>query len=642
VQSRKTFLPIAILAIFIAIAYIPLFDNTMIVWDDFFNLINNERLKSLTFENVLAYWTGPFLKLYIPVTYTTWSVVWQAISWLAPVDPDYQIHARVLHLLNLLFHILDALLVFSIVLKMVDDRLAALLGTMLFGLHPLQVETVSFISEWRTLLAFFFSLAAMHQHLEAQGASRRLAERSYGASSENGDSKLLTKSGVRRWLKDRHSLTAFSFFILALLSKPVSTIVPIFLLVIDHFFLHRSLRSSLKSLAIWFIAAAALAVLTVQAQPPDPLQFIIPLWQRPFIAFDAATFYLWKLLIPHNLCVDYGRSPEYVLSHWWGYASGILSVGILVLLLLKRKKYPLYLACYLLFLIGFLPTSGFLPFIFQYFSTVADRYMYFAMLGPALAAAVFLQKERSPVHLAPVFLIVLVLAMATYVQARVWDDGITLYTSAIKINPRGYWTRNNLGNEIHKEDIIGAIFLYREAIHQKPDYILAIENLAVSLLQVRVKYPSFDVTWLVDRDTDTRNKESKYFQAGVRNTNERNPHKATQNFGKAIALNMINGKSYNNVGLVMTMSEDFDRAARLFRAAIALSPKNPEALNNLAIATYHLGKKDKVLEYLDRALDMKKKSSTILANRMAISEEMERETRGAKPVPIELVYLLQK
>lgn len=635
---RRTIIAVAVIAFALAIAYVPLFGNTSFVWDDSVNITDNSKLKPVTTENILSHWKGPFLKLYIPVTYTAWSLIWQLVSWLVSADPDLQTHAWILHLINLLFHILNTLLVFSIVVKLVDDRLAALLGAMLFGLHPMQVEAVAYITELKTLLAFFFSLLAIHQYLQSHAGFLPFPTRaSFHALPHSGPY-------VRRWLnrQDWHALTALALFILAILSKPVSIVVPVFLLIINHFFLHKDLKSSLKTLALWFIAAAVLMVLTVKVQPPDPYQFIAQLWQRPFIALDAASFYLWKLFIPDALGIDYGRTPEWVLNNWWGYCTGIISAGVLVLLIKNRRKYHLYLGCYLLFLAGFLPMSGIMTFVFQRFSTVADRYLYFSMLGPALAAAIFLQKEKNLVHLVPVFLMVLFLMMATYAQTKTWDNGIKLYTHAIRLNPSGDWIRNNLANCIGKEDLIGAIFLYQEAISLRPDYIRAIKNLGIAISKVQNYHPSFDIAWLVDQNSDPRKEEPKYFQAGIEAFQAKDIIKSVWNFGKALSLNMINDKCYNNIGILSILSADFDGAAWLFRSAIAIHPENPEALNNLAIATYYLGEKDKSLEFLNSALVMKKDSPIIRTNRDVVAKAMTEKVQEPEQIPIKFEYLLQK
>ena len=610
----------AVIACVISLSFIPIFSNSSYVWDDIPNITDNKHLKPVTASNVLEYWKKPFLKLYVPLTYTAWSVIWQTVSCVVPQDPGYQIHARVLHMTNLLFHILNTILLFLIILRLTGGAFAACIGAILFGIHPVQVESVAYITEFRTLLACFFSLLSIHQYLVDH--VKNLPESGYNLR------------------KSRHYFFSLVFFPLALLSKPVSIVVPLFLLIINHFFLHKDFRSNLKDLLPWVILTVPIIIITKYVQPGTSLEYVPPFWLRPFIVFDTATFYLIKLFYPDPLGIDYARTPEFVLSQWWGYLSWIISFGLLATLWFFRRKYPLYLACFLLFFAGFLPISGIVPFIFQIFSTVADRYLYLSMMGPAIAVAIFIQKEKNLIHLTPIFVISALLMMTTFVQTQTWNNGPTLYTHALKINPVSYWSLNNLAKA--KTNLLEKIFLYRKAIRIKPNYTMAIGNMAIAILKFKNDNPFLNMDELIDRDPDSVEKEAKYFQAGVDTFKAKNYYKALEQFGQALALNMLNPKTQNNIGILFIQNHNDENAAWLFRLAITLQPENPEAMNNLAIATYHLGDMPTAIEYFDKALVMKKDGTVISSNRGYVLEEMDVSKKMTRKDRPPFAYLLQE
>ena len=101
----------------------------------------------------------------------------------------------------------------------------------------------------------------------------------------------------------------------------------------------------------------------------------------------GVAFYLSKLVVPFWLGPDYGRAPEWVLAQWWHWFTGLVPWGLALWLWSRRTRVPWLVAAVGVFVTGLLPVLGLVPFAFQAYSTVADHYMYSAMLGPALALA---------------------------------------------------------------------------------------------------------------------------------------------------------------------------------------------------------------------------------------------------------------
>jgi protein O-mannosyl-transferase len=591
---------IAILIIIVVFSFLPIFSNSSFVWDDYVNILEYAQNNTITVNKVLSYWEKPFEHLYIPVTYSIWSCIWEATSQFVPHDPQYQIHANVLHVTNLLFHIFNAILIFLIISRLVNDKLSALLGSVLFGIHPVQVETVAYISEFRSLLACFFSLLSIHQYLMH-----------YSKNPVVDTFRNLFCNQI-----NSHYFLSLLFFILALLSKPVCVVVPIFILILNAAFFKKNILENIVDLLPFFVLVIPIVIITKLIQPDTDLSDVSPIWLRPFVMLDAATFYLGKLVFPDALGIDYARAPKLVLGSAWGYFTGLIALGLIILLSLIRRKHPESFACYLIFLAGILPVSGIVPFNFQNTSTVADRYLYFSMMGPAVASAIFIHKEKNWVHLAPVFLIVAFLMMATYVQAKVWDNGIKLYTQALRINPNSYNALNNLATTIRETDPITAMTLYHKAIKIKPDHKIALANLAFTILKIKELFPTFQFSQFIIKDPDMLKKETEYFQEGVRLFKANNVPKALEQYGEAIAIDMLNPKTYNNVGvLILSYKDQQYKSIRFFRLATTLAPENITAWNNLAIETYYLGNKKTSIEYFNNALAIKKNIAVILSNR---------------------------
>jgi tetratricopeptide (TPR) repeat protein len=203
----------------------------------------------------------------------------------------------------------------------------------------------------------------------------------------------------------------------------------------------------------------------------------VPLWRRLFVASDALVFYLRQFMWPAQLAVDYGRTPESVLAHWSAYATGVVVAAIALFAWYFRTRMREVWIGSALFVALLLPVLGIVPFDFQHYSTVADHYLYMALLGPALIAGAIL--SRAPRWGFAVMAIVLAcLAVKSHAQTRTWQDGQTLFTHMVDVNPRSFLGHNNLGFEMVAAGApADAIPHYQEAIRLFPGYRDAHANL---------------------------------------------------------------------------------------------------------------------------------------------------------------------
>jgi len=164
-MKRCRLLPsILILAAVTLAAYARTTSAGFLSYDDDDHVYANRRVTSEQYSDILKFWKEPYLGLYIPLTYTVWSVEAKTYSRLtgqASLDP------RLFHATNVAVHTLTVLVIFGILKKVSTHSFASVCGALLFALHPLQVESVAWISELKGLLGGFFCFASLLLYLHA-------------------------------------------------------------------------------------------------------------------------------------------------------------------------------------------------------------------------------------------------------------------------------------------------------------------------------------------------------------------------------------------------------------------------------------------------------------------------------------------
>jgi tetratricopeptide (TPR) repeat protein len=395
------------------LALAPVVTNGFTDWDDPHNVWLNPDFNPPTADKVLSYWHKPLAELYIPVTYSVWGVA----SMLATA-PHGALDPHVFHALNLLVHLGSAALVFLILELLGFSLPAAAIAAAVFAVHPVQVEAVAWVSGLKDVLCGFFSLLAIYFYLRA----------AIGASP-----------------KPRQALAmATAAFALALLAKPQAVVVPLIVAAIDLAFVRRPLRRLTPLLLLWLVMSVVIAVVARLVQPAQMSAPLAPLWGRPLIAGDAIAFYLSKILLPMRLAVDYGRSPDKVLAGGRAMITCAVAVLFIAATAVVYRRWPRLGAAGAVFLIGLLPVLGFIPFSFQFYSTVADHYLYLSMFGVALAMAWIVQKVGLKPALTLGALLVVALAARSWMQTFIWRDTITLFEHNLIINPRSPAAHENL------------------------------------------------------------------------------------------------------------------------------------------------------------------------------------------------------
>ena len=436
------------------------------VWDDEGNIITghlqNPFLQNPSWASFIQLFTQPFFAMYIPISYLFWGIL-KALAELLSLPVN-----SVLHLSNVVVHIINGLLVFTILKQFVVNKWAVLIGVGFFLLHPIQVEAVSWVSEFRGLLATLFALLSCYYYLKNQ------ANLSY---------------------------LALIFFVLAILSKPSAVVLVPFVFIINYFHYGFKLGKNIqKTLPFALIALIGIIIAhSVQSKfNTDISQYAITFWQRPFAWLDSIVFYLYKIIYPYHLSASYTLSPKFISAQWWFYPLALMPLALGYFLWLRRKTQPILVFAAALFIAGFFTTSGFVDFSFQKFSLVTDRYVYFAMIGTALAVANLADRKYWQVLLLGVLLIFA--ALSAFRQIPIWqDERLWVHSLNYEVTPN--YAHNSLGAYFNRKGekfyntgkYNQAITYFDKAIKLYPKYStynlsVSIYNKALSLLRLK-KYP---------------------------------------------------------------------------------------------------------------------------------------------------------
>ncbi|HEY1686988.1 MAG TPA: tetratricopeptide repeat protein [Tepidisphaeraceae bacterium] len=485
-------------------------------WDDQQHLANNPFMHPPSWEHIAVFWHRPYFGLYVPVTYTLWSLV-AMFAQVPGQGGKIEFNPYLFHTVNIAAHFIAALLVWRIVYRLVGDRYIAWIGAAVFALHPLCVEPVVWVSGFRDLLSACLGFAAILAYLpgrehsteeditpssctqeEGRGSLEKPEARSQkpefssafsvqrSASTNNPHPTpppvYKGREEERRGRMVGRYLLATIFYLLAILSKPAAVAILPMVLVLDVIWLRRRWMGIAWRLLPWAAAAVVLAVMTHRIQGLPPAIDTPVWWQRPMIAGDAVTFYLQKAVAPVALCVQYDHAPHRVLDRGMGITPTMIALAAGLAIFGLGFRWRWVWLCGALFLAGLLPVLGFVPFYFQYFSTTADRYAYFSLLAVALAIA-FVLREWDRAGLFYFFATcIAALAIISFLQVGTWRSTEAVFRHVLAINLHSNLALVKLSREkLIEGDPLSAEQLARRALEARPDDSRAWINLGAAL-----------------------------------------------------------------------------------------------------------------------------------------------------------------
>ena len=560
-----------LLTVVVLLAYWPVYRNGF-VYDDAQYVTGNPHVQhGLTWTEVRWSLTSIYASNWHPLTW---------ISHMADVAL-YDLNPAGHHVTNLILHLANVLLLFVLLSRMTGSMWPSAFVAMLFGIHPLHVESVAWISERKDVLSTFFGLLTM------------LAYARYA------------RTPGLKW----YALVV-GLLILSLASKPMLVTLPFVLLLMDFWPLERTKKQGIAWLMIEKLPLLILSVgscaITYYAQRQGGAMIsadIYPLGVRIQNALVAYSAYIGKMLWPTKLAVLYPH-PGNSLPLWMAAASAI-GLAVITLLVIRVRRPRPYLTVGWLWYVGTLiPVIGIVQVGDQ---AMADRYTYVPLIGLFVAltwgVADLLvvgdhgkkkKGQRSVVAPAMACTVVGILAILTRLQVPYWQDDYALFEHALAVTKNNGIAHNNFGAALQDIDVSEAIAHYREALRIRPNDYLAHNNLgsalgkqglldqAISEFKLAIKY-------------NPRAHES-YDGLGNALIRKGDLNGALLNMEKAVEINPEYAEGHNNLGLVLDAMHQENQAIPHFEKAISIAPYYASGHYNYAVCLNRLGRNDEAIE----------------------------------------------
>ncbi|HYV26833.1 MAG TPA: tetratricopeptide repeat protein, partial [Candidatus Eisenbacteria bacterium] len=482
-----------VLACAVFASFLPVFKNDFVNYDDPDYVTSNSHVTSgLKWENVKWAFTAGHASN------------WHPLTWLSHMlDCElYGEKAMGPHATSLLLHAANTVLLFLLLRRMTGTHFRSALVAALFGLHPLHVESVAWISERKDVLSGLFFFLTI-------GAYAMYAEKSAVTSQSSGAAK---KESIRWYC------ASLAFFALGLMSKPMIVTVPFVLLLLDIWPLRRLSSPALPRLLFeklpFFVLAVGSSVVTFLVQRKGgAVSASISLCARISNALVSYARYLGKTVWPFDLSVLYPHPGQWAANAVLGSIVLLLVITVLIVKFARARQSkleassrdpseaispkesrwtrPWFLVGWLWFLGTLIPVIGIIQVGIQ---SMADRYTYLPLVGIFIilawgAAEAFerFYPEGLPLpalngFTISVAVILVACGLRTANQATYWRDSETLFRHAVLVTKNNYLAYNNLGYYLSgKDKIEEAMENYRRALEINPNYEDARNNLGFAL-----------------------------------------------------------------------------------------------------------------------------------------------------------------
>lgn len=381
------------------LSFSSILNNDFVNWDDMKYIINNEVVHSFSAENLKTSFTEEVSDNYHPLTNLS-----QTLDWVMGGGKAFPFH-----LMSLLIHLLNVVLVFLLIKRLGKAEWAALLVAAIFALHPMHVESVAWASERKDVLYAFFFLLSLLAYL-----------------------KYLNTEKTFKYLG-----LAFLWASLSLLSKPAAVPLPFILLLLDMY-----QGRSLKDGRVWleklpfFVLSIIFGLITINIQSADAIRSWEDIQLLDQISFAAYGFvmYVYKFLLPFPLFHYYpypagNEIPFYFYvmpviallmvgaSYWWGRKHKDVMLGFWLFAFMLSVTIQL------------VPIGS---------TIMADRYSYVPFIGLGLIVVWLIERmgwhngKYMQAARAAGIAVVLIWAALSWKQGNIWQDGGTLWTHRIE------------------------------------------------------------------------------------------------------------------------------------------------------------------------------------------------------------------
>jgi len=615
------------LLLVVLLVYVPLYNASFMTIDDTIYIANNPFVATgLKPSNIVRAFTNSH------------SANWHPVTWISHmVDVQlFGMNAGGHHLTNVVIHLVNIFLLFVALRGMTGSTYRSLLVSALFGLHPLNVESVAWIAERKNVLSMMFFLLTV------------IAYTKYCKSKSKASSIL-----VLVW------------YSLGLMSKPMLVTVPFLFVVLDFWPLRRintaslsGIRSLIIEKAPLFVLAAATSIIAYLSQKGYSAVAHYSLYSRCANAAISYVLYIYKMVVPIKLSVFYPYPPTIPL--WKAIAAGILYVSLFGLAVAAYKKRPWLTAGWLWYVGTLIPVIGLVPVGSQ---AMADRYAYVPLIGLFICMVWTLPDMRrrnnrmAMVVSAALVVVVSTLSLLTNAQAQQWRSSETILRHSIAAAGGNWLCENNLAIALRQKGSIDSAKIHLlNAVTIRQNYEEAWYNLGV-LYANQQKNDSatgcFERALCIDpqyagahhglaRMLESAGKDSlaerHYYSALVNDSafwlawqglgglyeKQGNIDHALCCYKRAIAMADTSWESRYNLGMIYVKKKDYAGAIEHLMRAIALDTMNWQAWNGLGFALRMNGQFRKAADVLSRAVAIAPDSLQPHLNRGIALLELER------------------
>ena len=559
------------LALGTAALYWPITSHPFILFDDEeYVTVNKHVITGLNWENFRWAFTN------------VEAANWHPLTWLShQLDCAlFGLNAGAHHFVNLLFHVVNTLLVFVFLRGTTGAVWRSALAAAFFAWHPLHVESVAWASERKDTLSTFFFLLTLIAY--ARYAQARNKAEGIGSQPE------APGGTTARWWFYGLALVLFGC---GLMSKPMVVTLPFVLLLLDFWPLGRILDAefrvrNLKVLLLEKIPFFALSmggsVVTYLVQIGGGAEWKTPLFDRLANAGVAYARYVAKTFWPTDLVILYPHP-----KHWpvvLSLGAAVVLVAWTILCIRNWRRQPYLAVGWFWFLGTLVPTIGIVQVGAQ---SMADRYSYIPSIG-FFIALVWAAAElvRAKPERKNLFLILCGGALAgcllvTTIQITYWRNSISLFLHAIEVTQNNYVAANCLGKAFEKAgDKTRALVLYRDVVRMEPRFSQGHFNYAIILLEFGDKTEALKhlqaAAALEPRNPDIQFHLRNYFSQHASWTN------AANWFSNSIALRPGFPPAQHNYASALANLGRFSAAAVHFREALRLKPDFSDAQKQLS------------------------------------------------------------